>query len=59
MMWFLLTVELIKVPELRRAEYCIVEMRFQSTTLQEAIGHLCQVDANYSIWIPKIDNVQK
>lgn len=56
--WILLTVQLMKVPELRCAQDCVVEMGFQSTTLQEAVGHLCQVDPNYGVWIPKIWGIQ-
>lgn len=41
----------MEVLELRCALHCVVEMGFQSTTLQEAVGHLCQVDPDYGIWI--------
>lgn len=39
----------MKVLELRCAQYCIVEVRLQSAALQEAVGHLCQVDPNYGV----------
>lgn len=47
-----LTVQLVKVLQLRWTRHCVVEMWFQSPALQETVGHLCQVDPNYGIWIP-------
>lgn len=43
----------MKVLQLRCALHCVVEVRFQSATPQEAVGHLRQVNPNYGIWIPK------
>ena len=43
----------MKVLEPRCALDRIVEMWFQSTTLQEAVGHLRQVDPNDGIRIPE------
>lgn len=48
----LLTVELVKVLELRCSLHCVVEMRFQRSASQEAVGHLCQVNPNYGVRIP-------
>ena len=50
----ILTVKLMKVLELRFSCHCVVEMGLQSTTLQEAVSHLCQVDPNNGIRVPGI-----
>lgn len=43
----------MEVSELRRALHCVVEMWLQSTALQKAVGHLCQVYPHYGIGIPE------
>lgn len=46
----------MKVLELRCFFHRVVEVKFQRSTSQEAVGHLCQVDPDYGIRISIICN---
>lgn len=47
-----LTVELMEVLQLGQATHHVVEMTLESPILEQAVCHLCQVDANYGIRVP-------
>lgn len=47
----------MKVLEFRCSLNCVVEMWFQSTSPQEAVGHLRQVDPNYGVRIPRMSQI--
>lgn len=48
-----LTIKLMKVFHRWHTRNKVVEMKLQSFTLQQAISHLCKIDSNYCIRIPK------